>query len=482
MYKLIIVDDEETEREGLRSFIDWKTLGIEVCDTAWNGIDAFEKIQKYRPDIVMTDINMPVMDGIELIKKITAILPNIIFIVLSGYGEYSFTSQVMEEGVKYYILKPYTKNKIQEILKKVKDDIEENRKKTKIYDFQHKMLPYAKSQIFRNILLDEVQSKLDNQIFLKELNYKGEDLRLIAFYIKRKAQYSDLFILVNIMEDLIGQKNVVISTYIKECIYLLIHEMEKKEIIFTLERTIELYGKIFADKVLVGVSGVYGFNNIGQMYNQVNLTINLQVHKTEISFFSGNKGLEKISTIQLWKFTDIKDIEKLMYDTKLLLVKMELKKSTVSNKRETLNTILSLNNKSRIDNIEDVNLFSEFIRRFLEGGGGDFHNKNEILQMIYSELGNLEFSVKYMARNVVFVNEDYFGRLFYKLFNEKFTSYVIKVKVNIAKDLFKDNPNLKVGEVAEVLGFSADGQYFSKVFKKYTKKSPSDFKNGVRLN
>ena len=112
MYKLLIVDDEKIEREGMAELIDWGSFGIELAGTAWNGQDGYEKVLKLHPDIVMTDIKMPVMDGLGLIRKLKEELPDIQVIVLSGYGEYEYTSQAMELGIKYYILKPCDEERI----------------------------------------------------------------------------------------------------------------------------------------------------------------------------------------------------------------------------------------------------------------------------------------------------------------------------------------------------------------------------------
>lgn len=79
MYKLLIVDDEQIEREGMAHFIQWDKYDIQLCGTAWNGADALGKIQKDVPDIVLTDIKMPVMNGIELIQKLFYIIIYILF-------------------------------------------------------------------------------------------------------------------------------------------------------------------------------------------------------------------------------------------------------------------------------------------------------------------------------------------------------------------------------------------------------------------
>ena len=121
MYKLLIVDDEKIEREGMAELIPWGSYGIELAGTAWNGQDGYEQVLKVHPDIVMTDIKMPVMDGLELIRRLKEEFPDIEVIVLSGYGEYEYTSQAMELGIKYYILKPCDEERMLPVIEKVKE-------------------------------------------------------------------------------------------------------------------------------------------------------------------------------------------------------------------------------------------------------------------------------------------------------------------------------------------------------------------------
>lgn len=123
MYKLLIVDDEQIEREGMAHFIQWDKYDIQLCGTAWNGADALGKIQKDVPDIVLTDIKMPVMNGIELIQKLSETYRNIVVVVLSGYGEYEFTSQAMEYGIRHYILKPCDEDKIVAVMNDAKKEL-----------------------------------------------------------------------------------------------------------------------------------------------------------------------------------------------------------------------------------------------------------------------------------------------------------------------------------------------------------------------
>lgn len=141
MYKLLIVDDEQIEREGMAHFIQWDKYDIQLCGTAWNGADALGKIQKDVPDIVLTDIKMPVMNGIELIQKLSETYRNIVVVVLSGYGEYEFTSQAMEYGIRHYILKPCDEDKIVAVMNDAKKEVDKRRE---YHTLKRELLPHAK--------------------------------------------------------------------------------------------------------------------------------------------------------------------------------------------------------------------------------------------------------------------------------------------------------------------------------------------------
>ena len=112
MLKMIIVDDEKIIRETIHSLIDWNSLGIDVAAVCKDGIEAFDCILDEYPDIVMTDIKMPGLSGLDLIEKVRAAQLNTEFIILSGYGEFEFARTAMRYGVKHYLLKPSNETEI----------------------------------------------------------------------------------------------------------------------------------------------------------------------------------------------------------------------------------------------------------------------------------------------------------------------------------------------------------------------------------
>jgi len=106
MYNALIVDDEPAVREGLSIMIDWNACGFQVLDTARNGRDALDKLETDPYDLVITDVRMPVLGGIELVQEIRKRKPDMIVMIISGYGEFAYAQRAIEYGVRAYLLKP----------------------------------------------------------------------------------------------------------------------------------------------------------------------------------------------------------------------------------------------------------------------------------------------------------------------------------------------------------------------------------------
>lgn len=129
MEKLLIVDDEEIELDGMAELIDWPSYGYELVGTAINGKRGLALIQEKQPDIVITDIKMPAMDGLAMIRAAQEQHVDTVFVVLSGYGDYEYTGQAMQLGIRYYILKPCDEAKILPVLEQARAELHERRSK-----------------------------------------------------------------------------------------------------------------------------------------------------------------------------------------------------------------------------------------------------------------------------------------------------------------------------------------------------------------
>lgn len=125
LYRIMLVDDEEEVRKGIIRKIDWKNLGFQVVGDAENGQDALEKIEQMEPDVIMTDIRMPYMDGLTLSARIRQKYPSIKILIFSGYDDFEYAQQAIKLNVTEYILKPVNVEELTEILNRVRENLDE---------------------------------------------------------------------------------------------------------------------------------------------------------------------------------------------------------------------------------------------------------------------------------------------------------------------------------------------------------------------
>lgn len=121
MLKVLLVDDEPIIAQGISVLIDWEKYGYEIVDTANNGQEALEFLKNNPVDLILADVKMPVMDGISLLKKIREEqLSDAFFVIISGYGDFSYAQQVIKYKCTDYILKPVQKQQLLDLVEQVK--------------------------------------------------------------------------------------------------------------------------------------------------------------------------------------------------------------------------------------------------------------------------------------------------------------------------------------------------------------------------
>ena len=127
LYRVLLVDDEEDIREGISRKMDWLGLGFSLVGEAANGQDALELAESLRPDVILTDIKMPFMDGLELCRILTDRLPAARFVVFSGFDAFEYAKQAIQMNVVEYILKPINADELSAVLRRLKQELDRDR-------------------------------------------------------------------------------------------------------------------------------------------------------------------------------------------------------------------------------------------------------------------------------------------------------------------------------------------------------------------
>lgn len=500
MYKILIVDDEEIEREGMAEFIPWEQYGFQLVGTAWNGVEGFEKIQTECPDIVLTDIKMPVMNGIELIKKTKENFPDIEFVVLSGYGEYEFTSKAMEEGVRYYILKPCDEDKIMDVLEKVKIEIEERREKQQREFTYHRnidrLLPRVKDHIFQNMLLNREQPKENYSLFLKELGDREYKIQVLALKVEEGFDYLEQFIMGSIIRELLEEETVLLSTCIGDEMLFLLDTRVKKDLAAAVKRTEEEFRRVKTKPIDAAVSKIGKLEEVSILYEQIQelFRIGRAEHRTELLYYELFKDFhnEKSLLVDYKQFQEINDYEKILFELYLAFLKMELQNYCLLQKQEMCDWILKVlygeekKLTSQCKNLNELLVCMADIIAEKQGLNDSFGKEEkrirEILVAVYENLENQEMNIQYLAKEVLYMNVDYFSRLFVKNRGIKFSSFLLKLRIMLAQRLLQYDYDLRIAQVAEMVGYSPDGQYFSKAFRKEVGMSPTEYRDMLKLH
>lgn len=176
--KVLLVDDEASEREGLRDYMPWEQLGLEVCGEATDGIQGIKLINDLNPEIVISDIKMPGMDGIEFATQLKKISPDTKLIFISGYQEFEYARKAIMLNAFGYVLKPVNFNKLVEILDKVVAQIKEDQLSTQEKEELRKQISENRQYLQQKFLLDLI---LYSKRHRKDTLYKRADYLGLSF-------------------------------------------------------------------------------------------------------------------------------------------------------------------------------------------------------------------------------------------------------------------------------------------------------------
>lgn len=183
MIKVFLVEDEIVIREGIKKNINWQQEGFEFVGEASDGELAYPLISNTKPDILITDIKMPFMDGLELSRLVKKKLPDIKILVLSGYNEFEYAKEAIGIGITEYLVKPVSGEKLLEAVKKVAKIIEEERQQKQFLLAYQNEQEERKQLARQNMFFRLVEGKSSVSVLLNEAREAGMDLRATQYNI-----------------------------------------------------------------------------------------------------------------------------------------------------------------------------------------------------------------------------------------------------------------------------------------------------------
>lgn len=489
MLKLIIADDERIIRETISTIIDWQNYNIEVVGLCKNGLETYDMIMDENPDIVLTDIRMPGMDGLELIHRVSQINPSVQFIILSGYGEFEYAKQAMKHGVKHYLLKPSNESQILDCIRQCQKDYR------KYKDMERVLLENTNSlnSMMHNVIFSIINDSICKNHSLKKIQ-KTYDSYLDFTFIPYRLFYVYFLTFENLESFLESahtfcsknMKSVVIhGIYVNNTLLLFFRDcmpsysaLEQFILDQTYATTLETkevsysnLSELLSEQLpkLQRFSMIYYINNFHLLYT---CNYNKQVQELD-SIFKFILSRDSTSISKLEEFVSgISDITFFRQLAGNLFIKLSLENIPFSSQDLT-------NCLKEIENEDNLVILKRFvinqIQTIIQEPATHTLNTTtqQICDYVENNLQNDCLTLKYISENVLFMNVDYVSRKFQKEKGVKFSTYLSDQRIQKAQELMRSGRLDTIQEIAEAIGFGNNPNYFSQLFKKKTGISPS---------
>ena len=494
MYTLLLVDDEEFEREGMARLVPWEEHEIQLIGAAKNGEEGFEMACREKPDLILTDIKMPLLDGIGMIRKLQEAKCESEIVVLSGYGEYEFTSQAMELGVRHYILKPVDEEKIIETMEKAILELKQRRHQSQALNQAVQLRPIAMQQILRDALLDRGESPEELERAAGEFGMLRAQLMLLAFRRSgRNFDPTEAAALENILKEVLGADGVYTVTFTEDDAIFFIHALPHADR-FPANRVLNSIDPDQTKGITAALSRAGSVQELPALYQEICLLFHMRKIEKGMRFLHYDLFGGEVSPDMIFDYSAIYRADNypaILFELYLASLKMSYAGYDERIQRDLFQWICALFSPRDARSAEGTEANAENFG-FADAADSIALQKNcawseqkeekqkrEILIAFYTHLADTDLSIRMLACDCLFMNEDYFGRLFRKLTGEKFNSYLQHTRILLAQRLMQYQPEMLIQDLARLTGYAEDGQYFSKAFRKETGSSPSEYRKSL---
>ena len=534
--KVFLVEDEMVIRRGIKNSIDWEKEGYIFCGEASDGELAYPMIIKEKPDILITDIRMPFMDGLELCKLVKKELPNIKILILSGYDEFDYAKEAIRLGVTEYLLKPISSGKLLEALNGVSESIRrEKEDKDLVRKYMEEMrenTEHEKQKFFEQMIAGNLSMADALETGKKyEMNLSAGMYNLLLFRFT------------------LGEENRKSGELLGEAEYAIEKLTERLEYVFEFQRGVEGWAFLLMadneeqmservkelskdlEEIMKNYSTIAYFGGIGQPV--------ARLRELEESFREAERALAARFTMELNRIISVEDIR--MAQNVDTLDDIEITSfGEIEKTRTMLEKFLNNGAEDEIDEFVDVyinelpeeNLKSVLMRQYIimdayivmmsfcekiEGIEGEMQAQSEelknsmktsqtleeiknyirmLLKKIigvrdtisgrrYSdiiEIAKDQIRKTYMSDEIslntiaaeVGMSPSYFSFIFSKEMGKTFVEYLTEIRMDRAKELLMCS-SMKTSEIGYEVGYK-DPHYFSYIFKKTQNCTPKEFR------
>lgn len=512
MNRIVIVDDEQFVRKGIIALVDWEKINYHVAGEANNGEDALELILDEKPDVVLTDIRMPVFDGLKLIEKVKELAVKVPkFIIISGYNDFEYAQRAVRLGVTDFILKPIDKDELEKTFMDLSPVIERE------YLEERANQRFVNFSLYQRIIAERNEpTRQELAILTEDINQRNcyliIDVRENPLSDKADEQIS------RAISDFVGDQYVFIHPFEHDHFGVILQEKHLpqniNEVTWFLSRLKSHLEKelgnqvfLFAGEVESGLDGLLKsyqtalvtserryiqLDDHPLMYNedigkshQENKPLDYQLITELIEKIEENKPKEIRKQVDRW-VDEVQETGTSVDSIKMFLFQLEKKiESTIhkllgeEDSENELDSLVEIFEQKKTlaelkQNLEAYVLSAgEIICRLSkEKYNGDIYKVKRYINKHYNE----NLTLKRIASKF-FMNPVYLGQLFKKTYGVYFRDYLLEVRIEKAKQILRQT-DMRIYEVAEQVGFGSP-DYFVTQFEKMEGSTPSKYRQRI---
>lgn len=516
MYTVLIVDDEKMIRTGMQKVIFWNTIDVDKVYTSASAIEALELLKTVHVDIVITDINMSEMTGIDMIQQIKALYPLIKILVLTGYDKFEYAQECLRMGVEDFFVKPIEEKVLTEKLKQLIDDLKTNEEEKK-REGVTKRVQGCTDQTRLESIMRELIYKYSNtynlcEVLLNEYKYENRPMQIeiIVPEIFPGEQINEekntVLSMKKICNDFIDMKEDGITFMDKDDRIIITWFCDRKKTVPLMSE--DLHKFLHSEQKCIPHSAlgsrVNNFNELKISYNDALTEIQLKdislnenrkytfQAERKTTFYQMLKNLEEQMILKTHDIHELMNLfDNFWSNTENLNVSLILVRRSCFELASSLYFFYSEknkdNNQSRLDVLSMLLLKAEkeeaiqytykfIFELFNNESKDDYDLIVQAKRYINANLSE-DLSVSDIAASLS-VTSNYFSRLFKKSTGQGCNEYIVEKRIEKAKVLL-ETTNFKILKICEMVGYH-DTNYFSLAFKKQTGIAPSNYRETIR--